>query len=90
MPAWLNKRIADRQKSYNRIELVEESLYLGKRAFEVFQGDVRDADNEHQLLSDDGKLICEFGGFAGHVVSGSCDLDKIVYVRTLYRRSPIR
>jgi hypothetical protein len=87
MPAWLNKRMADREKSYNRIEKVEESQYLGRRAFQIFQGKVRDANNEHQLLSDDGKLICEFGGIAGHVVSGNCDIDKIVYVKTLYERS---
>jgi len=86
MPAWLNKRIADRQKSYDRIEGVEESTYYGKLAFHVFQGPVRDAENEHQLLSADGKLICEFGGIAGHVTSGACEIQKIVYVRTLYRR----
>lgn len=86
LPAWLNKRIADRQKSYNRIEEVEESTYEGKPAFHIFQGPVRDAENEHQLLSADGKLICEFGGLAGHVTSGTCDIDRIVYVRTIYKR----
>jgi hypothetical protein len=63
---------------------VEESRYNGRRVYEFDFGDrCCDRGNEHALYSEDGKLICEFGGFAGHVTSGSCDFGKVVYRRTL-------
>lgn len=83
LPDWVSKRIADRQKSYDAIHLVEEATYNGKQVFELYQG-IADSQNEHMLFSADGKLICLFGGLAGVVTSGTCDIGRITYVRTLW------
>jgi hypothetical protein len=68
--------------------VIEESVYQGRRAFLVMPAD-RGADtgNEHVLHAEDGRIICEFGGFVGHVTVGSCDIDAIKFVRTLFPRS---
>jgi hypothetical protein len=83
LPAWIIARISERQKSYDRIQGVEEATYNGKRVYLLYQG-IPDSGNEHLLFSAEGKLICQFGGFVGHVTSGACDFDKIIYVRTVY------
>jgi len=83
LPAWISKRIADRQNSYDAIHLVEEVTYEGKQAFELYQG-IPDAPNEHMLFNADERLICLFGGIAGVVTSGKCDIGKINFVRTLW------
>jgi hypothetical protein len=65
---------------------VDEDTYEGKRTFTVMPCDrAPDIGNEHVLYSEDGKVICEFGGIGGSVTSGKCDPDKIVLVRTLSR-----
>jgi hypothetical protein len=46
-------------------------------------GDRFDMGDEHTLFSEDGKEICKFGGYAGHVTSGVCNIERIIYVRTL-------
>jgi len=83
-PAWIARMIFEQQKSIDEIDLVEESTYNGKQVFELYQG-VQDSGNEHRLFTAGGKLICQFGGFVGHVTSGACDIQKIIYVRTLYQ-----
>ena len=82
VPQWITTLVA-REGSDSR-SVVEEVTYHGVRAFLVmppYRGD--DTGNEHVLHSDDGGVICEFGGIAGQVTVGSCDLDDIKYVRTL-------
>jgi hypothetical protein len=61
----------------------EEETYEGTRVFQFTRGDRADTGDEHILFSEEGKEICKFGGFAGHVTSGVCDIHKIVYVRRL-------
>jgi hypothetical protein len=87
LPAWLNKSIAERQASRSR-DYIEEATYQGKRAFEFISGDRFDAGDEHVLFDDSGKELCKFGGFVGHVTSGSCDIEKIIYVRTIFPTKP--
>ena len=43
-----------------------------------------DSGNENVLRSEDGRIICEFGGLAGQVAVGSCDMEGINFVQTLY------
>jgi hypothetical protein len=83
LPAWVSKAIAERRASRSR-DVIEESTYNGKRVFEFVRGDVADTGDEHTLFSEDGKEICQFGGFVGHVTRGACDFQKTIYVRTLY------
>lgn len=61
----------------------EEASYEGKRVFQFTRGDRADTGDEHILFSEDGKEICKFGGFAGHVTSGSCSIGRIIFVRAL-------
>jgi len=83
LPEWVTQLIAGQPPRSRTV--VEEATYMGKRVFEVLPGDrAPDSGNEHVLRSEDGRVICEFGGFAGQVASGSCDMDKIMFVRTLY------
>jgi hypothetical protein len=82
-PAWVTKAITDRQAARSR-DSVEESTYNGKRVFLINRGDVADTGDEHVLFSEDGKAICQFGGFVGRVTAGACDMHSIIYVRTLY------
>ena len=81
LPPWVVRLIAAQPPP----KVVEEVSYEGKRAFEVHPGD-RPADigNEHVLHSDDGRVICEFGGYTPQVTSGSCNVGKIVFVRTIF------
>jgi hypothetical protein len=81
LPKWLTALVEQLPASGTT---VEESRYQGRRTFEVMPGDrAPDSGNEHVLYSEDGKVICEFGGFAGHVTVGSCDIGAIKYVRTI-------
>lgn len=83
LPRWVAKLVA--AQSFRSRTVVEEATYMGKRVFQVLPGDrAPDSGNEHVLRSEDGRVICEFGGFAGHVTSGSCEIDKIKFVRTIY------
>lgn len=83
LPAWVNTLIG--QQAPQSRTVVEESIYQGHRAFLVMPADrAPDSGNEHVLHAEDGHIICEFGGFAGHVTVGSCDIEGIKYVRTLY------
>lgn len=82
LPQWLLRAIEAEKKSAHPGSF-EEETYEGKRVFQFTRGDRADTGDEHILLSEEGKQICMFGGFAGQVTSGVCDIHKIVYVRTL-------
>ena len=82
LPQWLFRAIEAEKKSSHPGSF-EEETYEGKRVFQFTRGDRVDSGDEHILFSDEGKEICKFGGFAGHVTSGVCDIRKIIYVRTL-------
>lgn len=80
LPEWLTALI--KQQPANSIE---ESVYQGKRAYLIMPADRNpDSGNEHILYSGDGHIICEFGGLAGHVTVGSCDMNGIKFVQTLH------
>jgi hypothetical protein len=84
LPDWLNKAIVERRDSRSR-EVIEESTYNGERAYLFTRGDRADTGDEHILYNKGGKLLCQFGGLAGNIITaGACDIEKIVYVRTLY------
>lgn len=83
LPAWVGALI--RQPRFKRSE-IEAVIYQGRNAFLVMPADrAPDSGNEHILYSEDGRIICEFGGFAGHVTLGSCDMNDIKFNRTLRR-----
>ena len=82
-PAWVTKVILEHRNSRSR-DIIEESAYNGQRTFLFIRGDRADTGDEHVLFGEDGKQICKFGGYVGRVTAGSCDIDKITYVRTLY------
>lgn len=63
---------------------IEKVIYKGQPAFNLIATDRADTGDEHALYSASGIFICQYGGFVGQVTAGSCDLDKIVYVSTLY------
>jgi hypothetical protein len=87
LPDWVTTLIG--QQPPRSSTVIEESSYQGHRAFLVMPSDrCCDTGNEHVLHSEDGRIICEFGGFAGHVTVGSCDIDGIKYVRTLFPQTP--
>jgi hypothetical protein len=83
LPAWVNEAIEERQASIS-FDVIEESTYDGARAFLLILGDRADTGDEHILFAEDGREICQFGGFVGRVTAGACDLEKIVYRRTLF------
>jgi len=85
LPQWLQKAIG-LEKASTHPGSFEEATYDGKRVFQFTRGDLSDTGDEHTLFSEDGKEICKFGGFVGHVTSGSCSINKIIYVRTLCSR----
>jgi len=86
LPVWVTALI--KQQPANSTTVIEESVYQGRRAFLIMPSDrAADSGNEHVLHSEDGRIICEFGGLAGHVTVGSCDMDGIKYVQTLYPHS---
>jgi hypothetical protein len=81
LPKWLTAMVAQLPANGT---IVEEAVYQGRRTFVVMPRDrPADGGNEHILYSEDGTVICEFGGIGGHVTVGSCDLEAIEYVRTL-------
>jgi hypothetical protein len=82
LPEWLLSAINAERKSALPGTFVE-ARYRGKRVFEFNRGDRFDTGDEHVLFSEDGKEICVFGGYAGHVTSGSCVIEMIVFVRKL-------
>jgi hypothetical protein len=82
LPQWLLKAI-EAERKLPLPGSFEEATYEGKRVFEFIAGDRFDTGDEHTLFSEDGKEICKFGGFAGHVTSGVCNIGNIIYVRTL-------
>ncbi len=81
IPAWLRQQVSDGGRFP---PVIEQVTYGGQPAYHTVATNRYDTGDEHSLFSADGKLICRFGGYAGRVTSGSCDLDKIAYVRTLY------
>ena len=82
LPQWLLTAIEVERKSAHAGSF-EEATYEGKRVFQFTRGDRADTGDEHTLFSEDGKEICKFGGFAGHVTSGSCIISSIIFVRKL-------
>lgn len=81
LPTWLTAMVAQRPSSGTT---VEEAAYQGRRTFLVMPGDrAPDSGNEHILYSEDGEVICEFGGIGGHVTVGSCDIEAIKHIRTV-------
>jgi len=83
LPVWVTALI--KQQPPKSATVIEESTYLGRRAFLIMPSDrADDSGNEHILRSEDGRIICEFGGLGGHVSVGSCDMDAIVFVQSLY------
>jgi hypothetical protein len=83
LPAWVSKAILERENSGSR-DVIEEATFNGVRAFLLHRGDRADTGDEHVLFDEDGSEICQFGGFAGRVSAGACNLEQIIYVRTLY------
>lgn len=81
IPGWLRQQISDGGRFP---PVIEQVTYRGQSAYHVIATDRSDTGDEHSLFSPDGRLICVFGGIAGQVTSGSCVLDEIVYVSTLY------
>ena len=88
LPAWLDKAISELQRSRSR-DVIEEATYNGRKVFVFISGDRADTGDEQVLIGEDGKEICQFGGFVGRVTAGACDIGKINYVRTLYRRKSL-
>jgi hypothetical protein len=85
LPSWLAKLIAVQPRKSGTV--IEEASYRGRRVFEIMPSDrAPDSGNEHVLRAEDGRIICEFGGIAGHVTVGSCDIEQIKFVRTLFSR----
>ena len=84
VPVWLG-RLVSRAGSYPPV--IEEAVYGGKPAFELIATDRADTGDEHALYSEDGRLICRFGGYAPEVTAGSCDIGEITFVRTVYEPS---
>ena len=83
LPAWVAALI--KQQPAHSTTVIEESVYQGDRAFLIMPSDrAPDSGNEHVLHSEDGRIVCEFGGLAGNVTAVSCDMDGIAYVQTLY------
>lgn len=81
MPAWLRQQVLNGGRFP---PVIAQVTYDGQPAYGTTATDRYDTGDEHSLFSADGTLICRFGGYAGDVSSGNCDLKKIVYVRTLY------
>lgn len=85
-PAWVSALVKQQQPQSRTV--IEESSYQGRRTFLVMPSDrAPDSGNEHVLHSEDGRIICEFGGFVGEVTVGSCDINGIKYVRTIFGKS---
>lgn len=82
LPDWVAKLIATQEA-----RIIEEETYQGRRVFHVMPSDrADDVGNEHVLYSQDGQIICEFGGYVGHVTVGACDIDQIKFVRTIFAK----
>jgi hypothetical protein len=82
LPPWLNKMIIVQTHAKDP-DRIEECVYDGKRAFLVTHTDRFDTGDEHVLLSEEGKEICQFGGYVWRVTSGACDITKIQHKRTV-------
>ena len=81
IPEWLRKQVSEGGRFP---PVIEQVSYNGQPAYHTIATDRFDTGDEHGLFTTDGKLICRFGGYAGRVTSGSCDMDAITYVSTLY------
>jgi hypothetical protein len=80
LPPWLKGAI-----HHYRARVVEQCLYKGKPVYHLIRGDIpNDAGNEHRVYSGNGTFICSFGGFEGRLAEGSCDIEQVTYVRTIY------
>jgi hypothetical protein len=81
IPEWLRQVVSASRRPPPEIEKV---TYKGQPAFNLVATDRADTGGEHALYSAGGTLICRYGGLVGRVTTGSCDLDKIIYLSTLY------
>jgi len=87
LPTWVVAAIGEHHASLSRDE-IEEAGYLGKRVFEFISAERFDTGDEHAVFDESGRKICQFGGFVGHVTSGSCVIEKIIFVRTICAPKP--
>lgn len=81
LPAWLRRQVSEGGQFP---PVIEQVTYNGRPAYHTIATDRFDTGDEHALFTTDGELICRFGGYAGRVTSGSCDMDRIIFVSTLY------
>lgn len=82
LPDWVTKLVTTQ-----KARLIEEATLQGRRVFHVMPSDRGDdVGNEHVLYAQDGQLICEFGGIAGFVAVGTCDVEQIKFVRTIFKQ----
>jgi hypothetical protein len=81
LPAWLRRQVSEGGRFP---PVIEQVTYNGQPAYHTIATDRFDTGDEHGLFTADGRLICRFGGYAGRVTSGSCDMDRIIFVSTLY------
>ena len=84
VPVWLG-RLVSADGRYPPV--IEEARYRGKPVFELIATDRADTGDEHAVYSEDGRMICRFGGYAPEVTAGSCDIGEIKFVRTVYEPS---
>ena len=83
LPNWVTKLIAIQPPKSGTV--VEEATYRGHRVFQVMPLDrAPDTGNEHVLYSEHGRIICEYGGVAGHVTVGSCAIEQLEFIRSLF------
>ena len=81
LPLWLTKLM---ENGRSAPPSVEQARYEGRTVYVVMPRDrAPDSGNENVLYSENGQVICEFGGLAGHVTAGSCDTAAIMFVRTV-------
>jgi len=81
LPDWVTKVMVDHRDARSWGS-VEQATYRGDSVFLVH------GEREDQtLFAENGVEICRFGGLAGIVMAGDCDIGQIRYVRTLYQRA---
>ena len=81
VPGWLGRLVS---ASGRHPPVIEEAIYRGRHVFELIATDRYDTGDEHAVYSEDGGMICRFGGFVPKVTAGSCEISEINYVRTVY------
>jgi hypothetical protein len=74
LPDWVRDMIIKQSGSKNpdKIEVVE---YKGRREFQISHGE------EEELLNEDGKRVCRWGGESPQLISGQCDFTAVHFIR---------